>query len=95
MRIASPLLAAADKGYNDVVKLLLAYKADVNITAANGTTALHFAVAKGYMDVVESLVAAHADVNIKDDNGYRPLRAARENGYKYIAEFLQQHGGHE
>jgi ankyrin repeat protein len=49
------LLWAAKNGHKEVVKLLLAVKADANAKNKQGETALIFAARNGYKDVVELL----------------------------------------
>jgi ankyrin repeat protein len=72
----TPLHWAAANGHNDVVKFLLANKADVNAKDNSGDTPLHEAVGKGYEDTAELLLAGQADVNSKDKNDYTPLHYA-------------------
>lgn len=72
----TPLHWAAANGHNDVVKFLLANKADVNAKDNNGDTPLHEAAGKGYADTAELLLAGRADVNAKDKNDYTPLHYA-------------------
>jgi len=72
----TPLHWAAANGHNDVVKFLLANKADVNAKDNSGDTPLHQAAGKGYLDTAELLLAGQADVNSKDKNEYTPLHYA-------------------
>jgi ankyrin repeat protein len=51
----TPLYAAAERGYKDVVELLLAKKADANAKNSEDETPLYVAQEKGHKDVVELL----------------------------------------
>ena len=83
----TPLTCAASRGRKDVVKLLLANKADVNAKADDGATPLCLAADHGHVDVVELLLANKADVNAKDDRGNTPLLSAVK-GHKDIVQLL-------
>ena len=63
---SSPLYAAAGYGYAELVRLLLAAGAEVDITNKAGATPLSHAVHRGQMAVVEVLLAAGADAGGKD-----------------------------
>jgi ankyrin repeat protein len=52
----TPLLMAVQGGFKDVVELLLAGKADVNLKANNGETPLHAAAADNRKDVFSVLL---------------------------------------
>ena len=92
----TPLHRAAFKGYTDVVKLLLANKAEVNAKTNDGLTPLHQAVAQGgYKEVAALLLANKAEVNAKDNNGRTPLAWALHFNHEDLAELLRQHGGQQ
>ena len=85
----------AVKGQTDIVKFLLANKADVNARAKNSDrTPLNWAVLFGRKDIVELLLAGGADVNAKCKDE-TPLHFAESLSHKDIADLLRQHGGHE
>ncbi|KAJ5888314.1 hypothetical protein N7495_008355 [Penicillium taxi] len=60
----------------DTMRLLLKYGADINATADNGYTTLHFAIAEFQEDAVRLLLEKGADVNARTDTGYTPLHIA-------------------
>ncbi|MFC1766557.1 ankyrin repeat domain-containing protein [Planctomycetota bacterium] len=66
-RGATALHLAACAGDKNMVELLIAKGADVNLKAGYGNTALHLAVSANHLDVVKVLVEAGADVNAKAD----------------------------
>jgi ankyrin repeat protein len=55
--LAYPIIEAGAKGYVDIVKDLLAAKADMNIKSANGLTPLQVAAKNGHRNVVAVFVA--------------------------------------
>jgi ankyrin repeat protein len=69
--------AAADAGYDDVVKYLATKGIDVNAKDEYGNTSLHFAA--GHDETVEGikfLIDIGADVNVQNKNGNTPLHIA-------------------
>jgi uncharacterized protein len=72
----TPLMYAAREGSLDAVRALVEFKADLNLTEPDGTSALLFAVINGHHDVAEELVKAGANVNLADRTGMTPLYAA-------------------
>lgn len=63
----SPLMAAAVKGYDNIVEILLNHDANPDITDNQGVTAAHYAVLFKNYKIVEKLVNAKADFNIKNN----------------------------
>ena len=57
----------------EIIKLLLAAKADVNVVTNDGRTALMEAAQYGRTKVVKQLLTANADVNAKGYNGWTAL----------------------
>ena len=67
-------------GDSATVRALLAKKADVNAAAADGTTALHWAVQRDDVAMVEALLRAGAKVEAATRHGVTPLQLAATNG---------------
>jgi ankyrin repeat protein len=87
------LLDAARIDKPNIVKLLIDYKANVNIKRKDDAyTPLLVAVHEGLIENVKLLIAANADINYKAPNGNTPLSAAREMNFQEIAELLEQAG---
>ncbi|KAH7114056.1 ankyrin repeat-containing domain protein [Dactylonectria macrodidyma] len=63
----TPLLWAAEKGHEALVKLLLQNGVDVNVMDQNEQTALQLAVDAGHREVARMLVANGADMNASDN----------------------------
>jgi ankyrin repeat protein len=86
------LIDAAKQGNRAAVRSLLKDKAPVNMTANDGTTALHWAVRSDDLEMARLLVQAGADVRLADRYGIQPLRLAAENGSAGMIEMLLKAG---
>ena len=84
----TPLHLAAVRGHKDVMKFLVASKADVNAKNISGKTPLYSVALSGHKDMVELLLANKADVNVKDMDGNTPLNYVALSGRKDIVELL-------
>jgi Ankyrin repeats (3 copies) len=84
----TPLCEAADNGYYDIAKVLVANHADVNVKAKGGRSPLYLATMYGDNNIVQLLLGAGADANGADDNGVTPLHLAAWNNYKKAALLL-------
>ena len=76
-----PLLLAADKGLESVVRTLLNAKDSTGPEGTRdkeGNTALHVAFAKGHQRVINVLLNAGADRNVTNDYGDSPLDVAKD-----------------
>lgn len=74
----TPLLYAARGGRLDIVRLLVAAKADVQQADVNGITPLLMAITNNHLDVAKFLLEKGADPNAADWWGRTPLYAAVE-----------------
>ena len=84
---------AAQRGFEDIVKLLLSK--DVNPNALGGPrceTALCAAALGGFIGIVRMLLDEHADVNISGILGPTALRQASGGGYEEIVKILLKEG---
>ena len=89
----APLIAAVKAVDVDTVRSLVVDQgADVNQTAPDGATALHWAVHKNDAGLVDLLLAAGADVSVANRYGVRPISLAAENGNAEILEALLDAG---
>lgn len=89
------LIPAAEKGYIDNVKLLVADdRIDLDFQNNFGYTALIEAVAltdgsEKFVEIVNILVDAGADITLKDKSGKTALDYAREKSYEKMIEILK------
>ena len=70
------LINASEEGHTEIVRMLLAARAKVNMRGSWGSTALLGASFDGSTEIVRMLLDAGADVNEKDENDHTPLWAA-------------------
>jgi ankyrin repeat protein len=96
----SALISAAQLGFVDIVRALIAAKADLDHVNARGWTALITAVVlgngdKSHFETVEALVNARADGDIKDRQGKKAIDYARARGYSDMVPILQKVTGRQ
>ena len=84
--IDKALTHASEKGYLDVVKIIIKYGANVNV---NNNYSLRWASINGHFDIVEYLVLHGADIHSNNDY---TLRYASHKGNKATLEYLIEHG---
>lgn len=88
---STSLIVAATEGRADVVKELIACRADVSIrTPLGNRTAMHWAALNGHVDVVQELINGDASSRPKDVQGSIPMDLAVAAGalfsYSKVAE---------
>lgn len=90
------LSIASDRGYVDIVKLLLERGADVNKPVDNfllrNVTPIIAASQVGEIEIVKLLIDAGADVYAKDSTGETALSCAKKKGYNEIVQLLEKVG---
>jgi len=86
------LMAAANKGDERVVDLLLRHGAEANLQNSNGDSTLMHAAIRGHEKVVEVLLWHGAEANLQNSFGSTALMAAAQEGFDQVAELLLQHG---
>jgi len=86
--VRPPLVEAAKNGDKDALRSLLQKGTNVNLTEADGTTALHWASYRDDLEAVDLLIRAGAKVNAANELGATPLWAACQNGNEAIVKRL-------
>jgi len=79
-------------GHKDIVELLIAKGAPLNLRDKRGYTPLLNAVSRGYRDIAQLLLAKGAAIDEKDPMGSTPLILAALDGQKDIVELLISKG---
>jgi ankyrin repeat protein len=93
--VNSELLEVAKNGQTGQVKDLLVSGANVDTQAADGFTALKWAVVRGHTGTVQALLEAGADMNVRDKSSKTPLVLATEEDLTEIVELLKKAGATE
>jgi ankyrin repeat protein len=88
-----PLIRAASKGYLDLVKLLLRYRADPNVLDKDHNTTLIKAVEIMEYDMTKELINASANLNVQSSTeGVTALMIAKGNDDLDLFKLLLQKG---
>jgi len=87
-----PLIISAKRKNSEILRLLIARGARLEIRDANETTPLMAAASVGLEENVEILIAAGADLNAQDINGLTALSWASITGFPNIVEILVSRG---
>ncbi|MCI5135518.1 MAG: hypothetical protein D3920_10705 [Candidatus Electrothrix sp. AW2] len=88
----SPLVAATNKGYNEIAKILISKGADVNAKTEDETSVLMLASQNGQTKVVKALLEKGARVNEKNKDGMTPLLFASKSGQIELVKALLEKG---
>lgn len=86
------LITSIRNGDQDTAIALIREGADVNLTEANGTSALHWAVHNGDLDLVKRLIREGADVDVKNQFDASPVTEAAILGDADIMKALLEAG---
>jgi ankyrin repeat protein len=88
---STALSLAAERGYQDIVDLLLKHGANKDAMREDGATPLHLAAMNNHIGVVQSLLSAGANTDpfnpVKPDQ-ITPLILAAENGHNGVISLL-------
>ncbi|EGZ08339.1 hypothetical protein PHYSODRAFT_433553, partial [Phytophthora sojae] len=80
----TPLMIASRNNRCDVVALLLARGAQINLKGPNGAMALYIACERGHFPVVQLLVQYDALIDVANNTGETPLMAATWNNHTKV-----------
>lgn len=83
------LIAAIINSNIDIVKILIANKADVQWKDGFETSAILYAASKGDKEIVALLLENGADINDSDGNGKTVLSASKESKNKELIKFIE------
>lgn len=88
----TPILAAADRGSPETMRLLLENGARTDHVNEYEWTPLHAAAASNRVEIVRLLLEFGAEVDARDQNGMTPLIRAASFGYTDTVQVLLEHG---
>ena len=92
----TPLLLAVNRGYEDIVEILLSHGASPDQSNRDGITPLHIALRQGLEKTVNMLTEAGAKFDIRDDMGATPLHLAVERGrFDIFEKFFNDQNFHD
>lgn len=77
-----PVHFAGYEGYDDILKLLIKYGADLNVVNKFHRNPLHVATIKGSLEAVKVLCENNIDIDSFDNDGNTALHFACQNNYK-------------
>ncbi|CAL1291481.1 unnamed protein product [Larinioides sclopetarius] len=80
---------AAREGYERIVKILLAYRANPNLLTAKGWTSLHCAAKGSHFGIVKDLLSNGAVFEAISDSGDTPLQFSEDESVVAILEFIK------
>lgn len=86
----SVLMLAAEKGYAEIIDMLLDYKANINSRDKFNRNALFYAIESNAEnpDIVSTLIEHNVDVNCEAKNKVTPMIIAIEKDYLKVAQLL-------
>ncbi len=92
--LGSRLLQAATEGHDMVVRQLLSAGAPVNVTDAQGATALMIAARNGDLGILQALLTKGADASVRDAHGRTVFEwaAPSPSTATYVEAFLRDRG---
>lgn len=83
-----PIHSAAAGNYTEIVRMLVANGANVNVKQQAGATPLHSAAQNGNLEMLILLLENGAETEARMEGGKLPADLAREKGFTEIAEIL-------
>ena len=89
---STPLMEAAQEGYETLVDYLIKSGAKVTTVANNGDTALDLAAENGHTKICAALMHAGAKLEHRSEGGRTPLMRAARQGHEPTVDYLIKAG---
>lgn len=86
----TPLMQAIREDNMPMARLLMEYKAQVNLVNSRGMTALMYASRNGNLELVRMLINAGADVRVRSREGNTACEFALDRGHARVVMLLQE-----
>lgn len=90
--VKSPVLLAAQEGWNRCLQVMSGEKVDLNRRGPKENTALHLAAQSGYLLCIKELVVMGLDINATNKYGNTPIMEATAKGYLFSMKDLAEMG---
>ncbi|HLK59930.1 MAG TPA: ankyrin repeat domain-containing protein, partial [Chthonomonadaceae bacterium] len=88
----TPLMAAVNRGFAEIVRILLESGADIEAAEPNGLTALCHAARAGQLEIARLLLQWGANTFARRFDGHTLLHLATSHGHNGMMELLLDHG---
>lgn len=89
----TPLFYACYEGHPEIIKMLIAQTARIDVFDEQGEAPLHVAVSRGHEQVVDILLEHNAFVNVRNKPGMTALHIAAKLGYNtMVSKLVTEHG---
>ena len=89
---STPLHVACERGFIDIVQLLIDHQASINTRMNDGTTAIMLACQNGHLSIVQMLVGTgQCDLLLARLDGVSPLFLVVQRGHEMIFDYLMAH----
>lgn len=75
-----PLHEACNRGFDDIVKIFISTKCDINGVTSDHHSPLHIACMRGNIECARLLLEAGANRQVKNNNGHTPLELGIYHG---------------
>lgn len=89
----TPLMVAAQKGFTDVMEILLGFNADPNYASSNGKTSLMIACYAGQEDAARLLRRHDVPWETRDKNGLTAVHYTADGGHDDLLLWVLRDGG--
>ena len=83
------LIPAAERGFFDIVRILIQNKVDINVRNNGGSTPLMMASSSGQLKIVQYLIAAGANINLKNNDGNTAFDLARQKKQTGVVKYFE------
>lgn len=86
----TPLMMAASKGGDGIIRTLIEEKVDINAKQPDGWTALMHAAYNGHLSSIRLLVRSGAIVEVKSNDNKTAMDHAKDRGHANVEEYLRK-----
>ena len=87
--LTNPIHEASKQNDINIVRILIAYGADIDAKDKKNKTALHLAADHGHTQIVKDLVDMGAVLGGQDENGKTPMDLAMDAGHQSVVTLLK------